>query len=692
MRRMGEATMRAVGIDLGTTNSVVALADEKAPRVLPNNHGEMLTPSVVSHVKNKNTPQGELIAGRVAANNSGRDPDNTIHSVKRLMGRHHNEARVKEAVKRFHYRLAPPPKGKGTDQGVRVLLGEGAYTPVEISAEILKYLRDSAQRALGEAVTHAVITVPAYFEERQRAATREAGEMAGLEVLEIIDEPTAAAIAFGFSNPEERHRLLVYDLGGGTFDVSIIQMINNNYSVMEIQGDNFLGGDDFDAAIVKRVVEAVRQDHGFDLLSHPSSLWRVKQEAEAAKKALSTASATRYLQTLHSIPEVGTIDLDLELSRQHFEADIRPHLKKTMDLVSEAMKRQSLKPKDFTGVLLVGGSTSIPMVHTMLSEIFGEEKIRRTINPMECVALGAAIRTRSYKLESNRKSVETDIGRIQRVTALPLGIAAVEGDDVDVFVSLIEKGTPYPMEAPKKKIFRPSENNQKLLRIPILEGVHRKASINEQQGVVEIPLDQGIDVSQPIEISFEYDKDRMLTVNVHLVGTDKRWREVVHRDRARPSGDDDGKTIQDHFGEELKPAIASASRFLESFGAYMKPSDRASIEAYISDGKTALSNNDETAGAAVTAKLDGAIMGSGVASLMFIAEAYMQRAPPHVQRVLADAIARLREAYQRGDDRQIGEIATNLRMAIANLEAQHRPETIGDAANQGLVRHTRDGG
>jgi molecular chaperone DnaK len=262
--------MKAIGIDLGTTNTVAAIVEGGRPKTLINRDNEVLTPSVVSYYKRRGADTGEFVVGRQAINNASRDPANTVFSVKRLMGRQYGERRVEEVQERYGFQLAPAPNADSHDPGVKVLFNDKPYTPVEVSAMILKQIKIDAERALGEPVTHAVITVPAYFEKRQRRATAEAAKQAGLMVLEIIDEPIAAALAFGLGREAERHRALVYDLGGGTFDVSLLQMYNNNFDVFEIQGDNWLGGDDFDQIIVERMLAWIKNEYDIDASSQSS--------------------------------------------------------------------------------------------------------------------------------------------------------------------------------------------------------------------------------------------------------------------------------------------------------------------------------------------------------------------------------------------------------------------------------------
>jgi len=672
--------MRAIGIDLGTTNSVAAITDRGRPRALTNRDNEVLTPSVVSYYKMRGKDSGEMVVGRQAINNAVRDPANTVFSIKRLMGRQYGDRRVDEVQKRYGFQLATAPNPDAEDQGVKVQIGGKTHTPVEISAMILKQIKADAERALGEEVTHAVITVPAYFEERQRHATAEAGKAAGLTVLEIIDEPTAAALAFGLGKEEQQHRVLVYDLGGGTFDISLIQMYNNNYAVLEIQGDNWLGGDDFDQKIVGQMVEWISDNYPVDPSKRPGFLMRAKPEAEKAKKALSVTQRTEVLWAFNE-PDHGMIDMQMELTREQFEDDIRDMLETTVGLVQTALKNQTLGPDDITAVLLVGGSTAIPLVRSLLAEVFGENKIRVDVNPMECVALGAAVRADTYDLQAPGadKEKEGTAISVHHVTPMHLGINSVKGDDVDHFEPIIEKGTPYPLDEPKKKIFRPAEANTKVLRIPVYEGLNAQASLNELQGDIEIPLATGLDLSQDIEISFDYNRNRVLTMRVRIVGKDgkvilDKEHALAHsrpRPKARtaPAAGADGKggTIDQDWREGLIPTIRMGKHFVEGYGDYMLDEDRRELQDAIVEAEKASKDNDEATGKRAALVIDNKVMGSGLASLMYIAESVMSKANAKQARVLAQAIAALRQAHAQGPNEQFEKLVQDVRVVIADI-------------------------
>ncbi len=692
--------MKAIGIDLGTTNSVAAVTEHGRGRALPNREGQTLTPSVVTYLKLKRgSGEGQIVVGRNAINNAARDPANTIFSVKRLMGRQYGEQRVEEVQKRYGFQLSPPPPADSADHGVKLLLNGKPYTPVEISSEILKQVKADAELALGEPVTHAVITVPAYFEERQRHATAQAGELAGLTVLSIIDEPTAAALAFGLGKEEEQHRVLVYDLGGGTFDISLIQMYNRNYDVLEIQGDNWLGGDDFDQIILNRMIESVKAEQGEEPCKRPAFLLRAKTEAEAAKKALSVQQEVEIQWSVND-PNVGMIDVDIAVTRQEFERDIRDRLERTIALVHKALKNQSLTPEDITAVLLVGGSTAIPLVHTLLAEVFGEGKLRRDVNPMECVALGAAIYSDRCEVPDSPAPRQSAIGSIGHITAMHLGINAVQDDDPDHFEPIILKGTPYPLDEPKKKMFRPTAANQKLLRIPVYEGDSPRCTLNAPQGEIEIPLPHGLDLSDDIEISFDYDKNRVLTLRVSVAGAEVGVRKLVrntHITPTKPVGKDgaDGagtSTIKNDWREQAGPTIRMGKHFLQGYRMYMSEDDRKDLEAAIAQADQSLKADKEAECSKALLVIENkTYMGSGPATLMFIAESVMQQCNPQQAKVLGRAIAALQQAIAQGSTPQIERLMDGLSMVIANIlnTKGPGPETQVQKSFNNLVRHIK---
>ena len=554
---------------------------------------------------------------------------------------------------------------------------------------ILRQIREDAEQALGEPVTHAVITVPAYFEERQRKATADAGALAGLKVLQIIDEPTAAAIAFGAGREEERHRVLVYDFGGGTFDISIIQMVGGKHQVLEIQGDNWLGGDDFDITIVKRMIEWVKENYnGFDPSSDAVFLAKAKAAAQRVKIALGVQKSVSILEPLVSKTRDGqTVDIEMDITRDEFEEDIAPLVERTIKLVQEALKNQSFTPDSITEVLLVGGSTAVPLVQRRLTDIFGQGKVKRNVNPMECVALGAGIMSGMFELVDDGTVNSTKADRaIMGNTAMHLGIAAVKGQNVDAFVPIIEKGTPYPVSEPKKRIFNPTTEGQRVLRIPVYEGLNELASMNEQQGLLELPLDEGINLSTPIEVAFNYDRNRTLTVTVR-VGKKPPIIETLRHDRGRSKQSSTEKNPADDWREELQPCLRTAQHFLESYGQFMAPEDREDIAGEIKQAKTALEADDESTGRRMEDVLHNRIISSGAASQLFMAERVLNSAPPQDAVEIAKAAAMFKDALIAGRTERAETLGSLLRTRTAQVLTEiQKGNRIADRSLNDMLR------
>ncbi len=671
--------MKAIGIDLGTTNSAAAFAGREA-KVLPNRAGEQLTPSVVSYLKKRKAQQGEIVVGRQAVNNAARDPENTVVSIKRLMGLVYGEPRVEEVRSRYSFRLAEAPPEDHEDQGVRVHLSDQTYTPTEISAMILSQIKADAEIALGEPVRYAVITVPAYFTERQRSATAEAGEQAGLTVLKIIDEPTAAAIAFGSAREDEQHRVLVYDLGGGTFDLSIIQMVGGQYQVLAIEGDNWLGGDDFDRAIVQRMIDWVKDEYGTDPVDDRSFLAKAREEAQRAKIALSSQTSAEIFAPLVRVAGEELADIEIVIELEQFEDSVRPLVDRTIELIGRALDSQHFNPNDITEALLVGGSTAIPLVQRSVSEVFAEGKVKRHVNPMECVAIGAAILASQFELKDDGQvGAEQVEDRHIEVTPMHLGIAAVKGANKDQFVPIIKKGTPYPLTEPKRRLFYPTEENQRLIKIPVYEGLNQLASLNEQQGILEFPLEEGVGTNNAIEVSFNYDRNRIITVGVRVIGTGQEFKEELQRDRARERRSTEKETLMDDWREDLQPTTRAAQQFLENYGEFMADEDCAEIEDALTNGKKSLEDDDEPAGKGWALILQNKIFSSGTASQLFMAERAMQGASEEVARELAQAVAELRQAHVKRDDESINRLSSVLRLRVAQVfHERERIDNIED--------------
>lgn len=488
---------KAIGIDLGTTNSVVAVVQGGEPVVIPNQEGSRTTPSVVAF-----TEKGERLVGQIAKRQSITNPENTIFSIKRLMGRKFNTPQVDHAKKRLPYRIVEASNGDA-----HVEIRGKRYSPPEISAMILQKLKQAAEDYLGEQVTDAVITVPAYFDDSQRQATKDAGKIAGLNVLRIINEPTAASLAYGMDKKKEE-KISVYDLGGGTFDISVLEIGEGVIEVKSTNGDTYLGGDDFDLRIIDWMVEEFRKEQGIDLKSDKMALQRLKEAAERAKIELSTAAETEINLPFVTADASGPKHLLMKLSRAKLEQLTGDLIEKTIEPCKLALSDANLSPKDIDEVILVGGQTRMPKVQQVVQSFFVKEP-NRTVNPDEVVAVGAAIQ--GAVLKGEVKEV-----LLLDVTPLSLGIETLGG----IFTKIIERNTTIPTK--KSQIFSTASDNQPAVTIKIHTGERGMAADNKLLGVFELvgipPAPRGV---PQVEVSFDIDANGILHVSAKDLGTGK---------------------------------------------------------------------------------------------------------------------------------------------------------------------------
>ena len=499
---------KIIGIDLGTTNSCVAVLDGGDARVIENSEGDRTTPSIIAYVDG-----GEILVGQNAKRQAVTNPKNTVFAVKRLIGRKFKDDVVQKDIKMVPYAIAAAGNG---DAWIEV--NDEQLAPPQISAEVLKKMRKTAEEYLGEEVTEAVITVPAYFNDSQRQATKDAGKIAGLDVKRIINEPTAAALAYGLDKKRGDAKIAVYDLGGGTFDVSIIEIAEvdgeHQFEVLSTNGDTFLGGEDFDLKIIDFLAEEFKKDHGVDLHSDPLALQRLKEAAEKAKIELSNSQQTEINLPYITADQSGPKHLVLKLTRSKLESLVGELVSRTIDPCRVALQDANLSVQDIDDVILVGGQTRMPLVQEQVKGFFKQEA-RRDVNPDEAVAMGAAIQ--AAVLAGDVKDV-----LLLDVSPLSLGIETLG----QVMSALIEKNTTIPTK--KTQVFSTADDNQTAVTIHVLQGERKQASQNKSLGRFDLsdipPAPRGL---PQIEVSFDIDANGILNVSATDKATGKEQSIVI---------------------------------------------------------------------------------------------------------------------------------------------------------------------
>jgi len=575
---------KVIGIDLGTTNSCVAVYEGGEAKIIPNAEGKNTTPSVVAF-----TDKGEVLVGDPAKRQAITNPEKTISSIKRIMGLMMNEENAKEAHDKVTYNIVDKDGAACVDVAGKV------YTPQEISAKILSKLKEDAESYLGEKVTDAVITVPAYFNDSQRKATKDAGTIAGLNVLRIINEPTASALAYGLESKSEEN-VLVYDLGGGTFDVTTLEISDGTFEVLSTDGNAFLGGDDFDNKIVDFLNDEFKSSHGIELKNDKMALQRLKDAAENAKKELSSATETEINLPFITMTEAGPQHLVVKLTRAKFEGMISDLVDETMAHIKTAMTEADLDNSDIKEIIMVGGSTRVPSVQEAVSKFFGGKDLNKGVNPDEVVAAGAAIQ--GGVLRGDVKDV-----LLLDVTPLSLGIETLGG----VATKIIEKGTTIPVK--KSQVFSTAEDNQPAVSISVVQGEREFAKDNKSLGLFELGDIPAAPRGVPqIEVTFDIDANGILTVSAMDKGTGKEQKitisgssglseeeieKMVQDAEAHKADDEKRKELVD-ARNQADALIAQTEKALGEAGDKIDADEKAKIQSAIDSLKETLKDENAT--------------------------------------------------------------------------------------------------